>query len=763
MGVSRERLTVTAGQDNMEAAVALAETLASNGYAAHPMRMVHSMLGIATIHIHHDDERDEVILVETGDVAALRESVTKLQQMPASSPVDWALASPLDIPTDVDLVMGGGPIATLNHQWTLDNLVPLTAKLETVSAIAENVSAALEKAGHGAFDVDGGVQTLRSLDALISTLRPAADNESLPEGALPLAYLVGLGILATETARRAFGGGTLGRLTNNFTSFEPCKTVAEANGFPVLALESGHALQFAGKVHRRHDDAGDESLVELFERSSKSGASGGAPSQMDLDGLDKATGLGGALLNDALAQLSEEGEVGMPTAWSLIDGKITISRLMAKNSEHAEEMMAQTWGKNKSPAEVGMTDVFMRDHITGERTDAIAVYVAMNGVEVVSFGVPYVMNGGTPTFPQGVWATPPLPTGYPLERAAQHLLGADNRYGLTTITDAIVPASPANTGESASPSASDDTVLRKLAALAPFSIFLMVGTEGGKLHQGRGKRFAQALFEETSSCPALIQDVVGEIALAPDKRFEMVARNQDLLMRSLAALGVLAKESGDAGEGVFDWMTDLAAELSKIDGEIDMMKNMAVMAGLSLGREEALKGGDPFDANNRTATDGQLSRAGDAIVGGFIMVAIADGSVDKEEIDTFLSALVNLSHPLLVRMRDASGDPRPVIEKQMQDPGLIMVALQSAYTVFEQEEGGAAARRELMALYREVAFADGDVHEREQMALDIIQDVLFDGSTSRRPAGGVSITGYVLILLVVALVILGGGIWACTA
>ena len=244
--------------------------------------------------------------------------------------------------------------------------------------------------------------------------------------------------------------------------------------------------------------------------------------------------------------------------------------------------------------------------------------------------------------------------------------------------------------------------------------------ESGGLHPKRSRVFAERLFDEDGGCPPLVDDVMGDIQIPPDKRFMMLAQDQDLIMRSLSALGVLASLPENQSQKVEDWLTTLAIELAQIDGSFDPMKLLILTSGLRRGKQRALAGADPFSSEKAPASDQQLAHAGEALIGGFILVALADGGLDEAETTAFLHGLVTLKDPLLCRMRDAAGDPRPILERLLGSPDKVHACLRAAAQVFERDPGGSSARREFMSVLKSIADADGVVHKKEQLVLDVI-------------------------------------------
>lgn len=763
----QDLLTVPSGTDALAAAKDLAMRLEAAGHTPHVMEMIHKMSGLAMVHVHHEGADDEVVLVHTGDEASLREAVMQFQQLPTQG-AQWRLATAGTAPADVAAIFDGGDGSRLSHRLASTDALPLTMPLSAAPQAAESVVALVEQTLDVKLDLDGGKQTLATIDGLVDRMRPAG---TLPEEAVtPFHAMMGLGLVATETARRMGPASHLGRMDE---SFHEAKNLAEAFGFPAVAFSTGMALQVARKVPQRYVMGSSESLVALWDAAKLPAPLPKDEQEAIAVALDGALGLAGSLVHFVAGEIRDEGQPSGPLAWSLEEGGITFIRLMAEDGNRALEMFKATFEKKPEvEAMAFVADAYATNPNTGVKRDALMVAVASKGVQYATLMVPYVVADGAVSFPdQAQWIDGPKLFEYSMERATKAFGPGAASYGLTEVRNDYLtgvqqasqrPWNAADAAEAAGVVGADgDALLMKLASLAPFALFMGVAMADGEVDDSEMNTFAAGLFDNEKTHP-LLQEMVGATDLLPNQRFKMVISQEGMGGRAIAAAGaIFAKHpQGAEGRAAFEALGQAIASADGVVTDDETAVLEGLLQALDLGEDFALLGGDPFvegvDANLfGDLPDEVVAIASFAPFAAFMMVAGADGNLDPREAVTFLARITTEEDPVLRALLDMGDMPLDQRMGHLADNrDLIKASLMAAMVVFMQVPGGSNARNALMSILEAIAGADGHVDAGEQAALDNLGK-LFDGRLQQQRAS----VPWIPILIVGGLVV-AAVIWA---
>ena len=727
----------------LEAAESTQQKLAELGHDASVLKKTGARMGVALIRSARGANGNDVVLVHTDDAETLRDGLRKLTALPLPGAHIYVHAR-VDLPEDVELAYGSGPIAELERALTGTRLSSDLRSTDFAAVVREDLVPLLKTHLDLDLDPSAGTATLRELDALLLKLRPAASStEAVPNEQLhPHWVLVALGLVASETVAHLAGDVSYGQLT--FEGWSEAATLGDSHGFPAITVADVAQVNAAQKLTKRWYLGEAESVHGLWELLAQQLPS--EPTAEDVAELSEAITLGlsfaGKMVSHAFEDLAESGET-TPVLWVHTGESIAIVRLMAANSERAQQMADQTMQTEHSGAKVGVSvvDALITPH--GEaQTDALIVRVIVPGQRAETVvAIPYAKDGEALVSrrksivlnQQGVKLSADVLSkalfdGIPTPVAG--LQGDLTRELEVPDLSAMLAAEQASSSMQQELSDEDEERIRKLAALAPFAGFAIVAAADGEIEEGEVRAFADGM---DAIAKAGLRMLTQPIDLEPDVCVRLVTLNMELGKAALHAAGWVFEhdKQGPLARQEFDQLMHEIAAGGEEQGGEELMA-LVMVAGWSRGPVDvALKQKLPQELANAemnvaAAIQGAImGLAAEAPYAGMLKVAAADGTIEPDEMAELLATLNRMTDPLLVAMMNSnSSQPNEIIDALLADEDRQNAALRAAGMLFKNRDEGEESRAAMMRMLRDVAETHGEVRDVERAAIEEVERIL---------------------------------------
>ncbi|MEQ1501831.1 MAG: hypothetical protein ABMB14_06355 [Myxococcota bacterium] len=454
--------------------------------------------------------------------------------------------------------------------------------------------------------------------------------------------------------------------------------------------------------------------------------------------FDAGLGLAGKHTSDTLEDLASGG--GLPGAYVIRSGTLSITRFAVANSERAVAMFEQAVKGEFADAEVVTLVVDSYAQVPGgARIDALEVRVVIPGTDTAaSIVVPYQRTDGGFTFPNeaqliGLTGVPGGYDGARLQR--MFLTGAGKGPFPRRVGDDWASAGPAAKPVPDPPDTRSLTErIGRMAALAPFAGLIAVAGADGTVDQAEMKTFMEALL----GCQdPVVRAILGAGERDPANAVKRLFADATLAPRALAAAGAIFERSPTGRAAFMDILRRVAAVHGEALREPEREALAQVEKALDAGIELALSGPDPYDGASARRVE-LMDHAALAPFAMFMAVAGADGELQKSELESFGRALDAVADPLLTEILHASRlSPVDRLERLGRDRGdLADRSIFALGVLLAEEPGGEAARTALLALLAPVAAG----RPTEQQVLDRLAASLVEAgkvaSERPRPANG---------------------------
>lgn len=758
-------LVITPSTDPLEAARALAERLEASGLYAHVMETLYGMTGRAQLVVGEDEELAEPveILVHPAE-EGLRAAALELQlgARRAHQRVAWVR----ELPLDVAAVFDPDTPTAMRHQGLAMAVVQaglgLQQPMAGLPALAPTLVGLVEEHLGERLDLDGGVATLRAIDALVDALRPLPTDEAFEgeEAIFPVWTVYTLATLAAEVGRRAIPGARLGWLEDGRPMTDG--KLSQAGGLPAV-ITPVSAIALGKRVLERYQRGASTGVEELWNRGVD-----GTDEASSRDGLRLALSMARVGMDLAVGSIEDDGSPGLPRTITYTDDeKVGLGILATDDPMDGFQAHAVSTGRPCALVAAGVS----QNPGNGHELDSLVVSLAAGGQVVGELLVPYQRDAaGAVTFPYGLqvvwlldhrlgtsvvadailpWRGVEVSTRYADDQAGTkqlevgHGVSVNLPEGLTPEQEALMLGNLRAMLEShmereAPPQGEDLDLLAKLGALAPFAMFMRVAPEGAG-SPAKVEVFTTRLFSD--ALPEGIGHMIQFLDVGPNERFAMLLRDPSLAPRSLAAAGRLWALRGD--DEARAYFLDLARRVSGTGGTADEAVLAEIDRALDAGQALALRGGNPFTAP--PADDPMagvpreiLEKASYGPIAGFLAIAAADGKVDPSELQVFIDAISSSGSPVLEAIVLGSQEPfMERVRRLSESKNLGSESLQAMAAVCRTVPGGIEAKNAFIRTLIKVGEADGDFDAEERRRVDALARY-FDGRSAPAPSQGSS-------------------------